>query len=237
MRLTLFFLTGSFLIGIFLSSGCGPTTPVENAAAQPTEETVEALSVAEKAPETVPLFDGETLDGWEIANFGGEGEIVAKEGVLTINAGYPISGITSTRTDLPKTNYEILLEARKTQGTDFFCGLTFPVADSHCSLIVGGWGGPVLGLSCIDDADASRNETRKLMKFNTDQWYAIKVRVEPKRIQAWIDDELLVDQNIEGRKISVRNEVLPSIPLGISNFETTSEIRNVELRKLTDTQQ
>jgi hypothetical protein len=47
-------------------------------------------------------------------------------------------------------NYEIKLEAKKVTGNDFFCGMTFPVGDSFCSFIVGGWGGPVVGLSSID---------------------------------------------------------------------------------------
>ncbi len=181
---------------------------------------------------TLTLFDGQSLDGWEITNFGGEGDCRVENGVLVIEAGYPISGVTSTRENLPKTDYEISLEAKKTNGIDFFCGLTFPVADSYCSLIVGGWAGSVVGLSSIDDEDASTNETRKLMKFEKDRWYRIRVGVQPARIQAWIDDEQVVDLNIEGRKISLRNETLPSRPLGIFNFETTSEFKNIQLQRM-----
>ncbi len=175
------------------------------------------------------LFDGESLAGWEPTNFGGEGECRVEAGKLIIEPGYPMSGVTSTRSDLPKSNYEISLEVQRTTGIDFFCGLTFPVNDSHCSLILGGWAGTVVGLSNIDDQDASRNETRKLMRFEKHRWYKVKVRVEPQRIQAWIDEEQVVDQDITGRKISLRNETLPSRPLGICNFETTSEFKNIEL--------
>ena len=86
------------------------------------------------------LFDGKSLDDWETIEFGGQGDCEIKEGRIELQAGDPFTGISSTRDDLPKTNYEISLEARKTDGIDFFCGLTFPVADSHCTLIVGGWG-------------------------------------------------------------------------------------------------
>ncbi len=180
----------------------------------------------------IDLFDGETLDGWEVTNFGGEGECSVEEGCLKVAAGYPISGVNSTRDDLPKSNYEISLEVKQTRGIDFFCGLTFPVAESHCTFIVGGWAGSVVGLSCIDDLDASSNDSRKLMKFEDDHWYKIRVRVEPKRIQCWIDAERVVDQNTTGKKISLRNETLASRPLGLCNFETTSHFKNIKLRKL-----
>jgi hypothetical protein len=38
-----------------------------------------------------------------------------------------------------------------------------------------------------------------------------------------------VDENIQGKIISLRNETLPSRPLGLCNFETTSEFRNMQL--------
>jgi len=89
------------------------------------------------------LFDGKNLDYWEEIEFGGEGEVSIADGILDFEMGDPFTGIASTLEDLPKTNYEVSLEARKVDGTDFFCGLTFPVADSHCTLILGGWGGSV----------------------------------------------------------------------------------------------
>ncbi len=181
---------------------------------------------------TIELFDGQSLAGWEVTNFGGEGDCRLENGSLIVEAGYPLSGVTSTRADLPKSNYEISLEAKKNSGVDFFCGLTFPVADSHCTFVVGGWAGAVVGLSCIDDQDAAHNATRKLMKFEKGQWYKIRVRVEPNRIRAWIDEQSMVDQDIEGKKISVRNETRPSRPLGLCNFETTSEFRNIRLTTL-----
>ena len=50
-----------------------------------------------------------------------------------------LSGITTTLKDLPTTNYEVEFEAQRVMGTDFFVGYTFPVGDSACSLILGGW--------------------------------------------------------------------------------------------------
>jgi hypothetical protein len=89
----------------------------------------------------------------------------------------------------------------------------------------------VVGLSCIDDLDASSNDSRKLMKFEDDRWYKVRVRVQPERIQCWIDAEEVVDQNIAGKKISLRNETLASRPLGLCNFETTSHFKNIKIRE------
>ena len=178
------------------------------------------------------LLAKDSLDGWEELSFGGEGDCEVKDGVLRMGAGDPMTGIAIDHDDLPKTNYEISLDARKIDGTDFFCCLTFPVAESHCSLIVGGWGGTLVGLSCIDDADASTNGTRSVRKFETGQWYSIRVRVQPEKISTWIDDKQVIDQSIVGKKISLRDDVDLSKPLGLSSFQTIAEIKNVQLKRI-----
>ena len=183
-------------------------------------------------PKPVALLDNDELTGWETIQFGGEGECRIKDGVLTLPAGDPLTGIASIRDDLPKTNYELSLSARRVRGIDFFCGLTFPVADSHCTLIVGGWSGCVVGLSNIDHQDASTNESRVFMKFEKERWYEIKVRVQPEKISVWIDGQQVIDQDIQGRHISLRNETVPTAPLGLCTFETTAEIKNLTLRRL-----
>jgi hypothetical protein len=181
------------------------------------------------------LLKNDSLDDWEVLNFGGEGDCEVENGVLTLAAGDPFTGISSSREDLPKTNYEISLTARKTEGIDFFCGLTFPVAESHCTLIVGGWGGGLVGLSCIDDKDASQNDTQSIMKFEKDRWYRIRVRVQPESISAWIDDKQVVNQNIKGKKISLRGDVMLCTPLGVCSFQTDSEIKDIQIRRFEPT--
>jgi hypothetical protein len=178
------------------------------------------------------LFNGQSLEGWKIASFGGEGEVLVEDGLLILEAGFPLTGITSSLTDLPRTHYELEVIARKTAGIDFLIGLTFPIEDSYATLIVGGWAGPVVGISMIDGNDASRNETRKLMKFELNRWYRIRLRVVPEKIQAWIDDELVVDLLTSGKTFSVRNETLANRPLGICNFETRTEIKSILLRQI-----
>jgi hypothetical protein len=180
-----------------------------------------------------PLFDGKTLTGWKVTPFGGEGEISVKDGQIIMEMGQPLTGITyASQDELPKDNYEITLEAMKRKGDDFFCGLTFPVRDSHATFIVGGWAGMVVGLSSINDLDASENETTDYKKLEHNKWHKIRVRVADGLIQCWLNDEKTVDVELDGKKISTRIEVDPSKPLGISCFNVEAGLKNIQLKRL-----
>src|SRR5437870_13395355 len=54
------------------------------------------------------LFDGKTLDGWKSTKFGGEGEVEVKDGMIILNTGADMTGITYTG-KMPKNNYELLV--------------------------------------------------------------------------------------------------------------------------------
>lgn len=177
------------------------------------------------------LFDGKSLDGWTESDFGGERGARVEDGVLTIPMAERLAGITYTG-EVPKTNYEVEVEARRVAGTDFFVGLTFPVGESHASLILGGWGGSVCGISSFDGQDANHNETRKLTRFKKGQWYKARLRVEPERIQVWLDGQPLIDVNTKGKVVDIRPEVAPSKPFGYSTFATTAEVKHIRLREL-----
>jgi hypothetical protein len=178
-----------------------------------------------------PLFDGKSLDHWKVTDFAGHGDVTIDNGQIKIVMGADLSGVTWTNGSLPRTNYEISLQAIKVDGSDFFCALTFPVANSSCSLILGGWGGGIVGLSSLDDADASENETTRSMAFDKGQWYHIVLRVTPAKIEAWIDDKKVIDATITGRKVSLRpGPIYLSEPLGVATYETTSELKDFKLR-------
>lgn len=176
------------------------------------------------------LFDGQTLEGWEITEYGTQGPVSVSDGKIILNYGDGCTGVTWQK-DFPKVNYEVTLEAQKTSGNDFFCGITFPVNNEFCSLIVGGWGGPVVGLSCIDGDDAAHNSTQILKKFDKNVWYKIKLKVTGEKITAWIDDEKLVDFSYAGHSLSLRAEVQLSKPFGLFTWETTGEIKNIRMEK------
>ena len=178
------------------------------------------------------LFDGKTLTSWEPTKFGGEGAVKVENGQIILDTGRSLTGITWAGGELPKTNYEIVMQAMRVDGRDFFAGITFPVADSFCSLILGGWGGSVVGLSSINFMDASENETSQSIEFENGRWYNVRIRVTPQKIQAWLDDRQIINQDLKDNKISVRMEVEPSKPLGVATWKTKGALRDIRLRRL-----
>ena len=178
------------------------------------------------------LFDGKSLAGWKTTEFGAHGTPAVEDGLLVLPAGDPLTGVTREKDDVPHVNYEIQLEAQRVEGHDFFVCLTFPVRDSHASLILGGWSGGVCGISSLDDLDASENNTNSYRKFESGKWYTVRLRVLDQRIEAWLDDEQIVDVDTTGKKISTRVEVSPSKPLGLATYMTRAAYRNIRLREL-----
>lgn len=179
----------------------------------------------------IELFNGKTLDEWTTTNFGGEGRVEIDAGRIVLGFGSDLTGITWNGL-MPRVDYEVKLEARREDGNDFFCGLTFPVKDSYCSLILGGWGGTVVGLSSIDGLDASENETSRLMNFELNRWYSVSLTVTQQRIEASVDGNKIIDQELGSRKIGIRPEVELSRPFGIASWRTRAGLRKIALRKI-----
>ena len=179
-----------------------------------------------------PMFDGKTLDGWRATAFNRHGDVRVADGAILLEFGAPMTGITRTGS-VPKGSYEVRFEARRVKGGDFFASLTFPVGDSHCTWVTGGWGGDIVGLSSIDGWDASDNETRTYVEFEQGRWYNFLLRVTPERIQAWIDDRPVIDVAIAGRTISLRpGDTKLCAPFGFMSYNTTGALRKIEYREI-----
>lgn len=234
MKLPFFLLAG--LSAAFLA-GCASS---DCACCKGSPASVTGVPVASAKPASASaaknLFDGKTLAGWKDSGFAGAGETKVEPNfrgqgpVILIEAGQSLSGITFTN-PVPKTNYEITLEGLKVQGNDFFCGLTFPVGEAHATLVLGGWGGATTGISSIDGLDASENDTTKFLGYDKDKWFRIRMKVTPAKLETWINDEKIVDQDLKDRRISMRfGEIENSVPLGLATYQTTSVFRNVQIK-------
>ncbi len=186
------------------------------------------------------LGDGRSLIGWARTEFarGGKVHFETKfrggDNAILVDAGGSLSGFNWVGEAPPKLNYEISLEAMKLKGDDFMCGLTFPVANSFASLIMGGWNGSITGISSLDNTDASENQTQKTIQYANDKWYKVRMRVTANRLETWLDGVKIVDADTKGRKVSLRfGEIDRSVPIGICTYKTDSAFKAIKLRQLT----
>ena len=183
-----------------------------------------------KAGEWQSLFDGKTLGDWRETAFTGHGKAGVVNGEMVLGPGSPMTGVTFHGA-FPAVDYEIRFEAVRQKGNDFFASLTFPVGDSFCTWVTGGWGGDIVGFSSIDGWDASDNETRTYFTFENGRYYAFRLRVTADRLSAWIDEKPIIDVVITGRTISLRpGEMKLSAPLGFASYNTRGAVRKVEYR-------
>ncbi len=181
------------------------------------------------------LFDGATLDGWKKTPFYGADAIDVRvdDGAIVLPVGKSMSGVTATAADLPKTDYELSYEAMRTEGSDFFAAATFPANDGFLTLVNGGWGGNITGLSSLDGADASENETTVGFKYRDRTWYRFRIRVTEGAVRCWIDDKEVVKVDVRGRQLGTRIQVRASQPLGFATWESAGLVRKVAIRSLT----
>ena len=194
------------------------------------KQTDSTVDVIEKITDPTYIFDGISLEGWEIPDFPIPGEVYVKNGEIWLEMGDGCTGITWLG-DPPGMDYHISLDAKRVKGYDFFCGLTFPVDDEFCTLVLGGWGGVITGISCIDGRDASENETTCRIYFEDNRWYHIEVAVSGGKIKVMIDDQEVIDFTKGNHRLFVRPEVGLNIPLGIASWRTTAAIKNIRIIK------
>jgi hypothetical protein len=226
---------GGFAI-LAIAAGCASESqkpvPPSDAPKRVTITPATTTATVTDEPKWQSLFDGKELGHWKPTEFGGQGESKVEDGTLLLTHGESLTGVTWQGPVPAKMDYEIELDAQRVDGNDFFCGLTFPINNDCASLIIGGWGGGVCGISSLDGDDAARNDTSSVHEFKTGQWYHIRLRVTEDEIEAWLDKEQIVDAHTKGKKISVRGEVEASQPLGLSSYQTSAALKNIRMRKL-----
>ncbi|MDR2849141.1 MAG: DUF1080 domain-containing protein [Verrucomicrobiota bacterium] len=193
-----------------------------------------ALSVR---AEPAALFNGKDLSGWKIADLTEGGTVtVLPGGEVECGFGNPMTGIAYTNTP-PRMNYELSLEAMRVRGSDFFAALTLPVETNCCTVIIGGWGGGLCGVSSVDYLDASENQWSEGLAFENERWYTLRVRVTPGVLQVFLD-ETLYTARIEfdsPARFSLRagSDIDKTAPLGLATYRTQARWRNFTLTPIT----
>jgi hypothetical protein len=204
-----------------------------------------ALLMASCGDQTPPklaefaLLEGTLQTHWVASGIPEEGPVSIASGLLRIDAGLPMSGVRFSgdwqALGLPWIDYALTFEARRVEGQDFFATCTFPVgsADRCVSLVIGGWGGGLVGISSIDHLDASENSTRAEKHFENGQWYRVRIEVREDDLQVWINDAPMVNTSIKGRRLALRSgDIDRCTPLGFATWRTTGEIRSVTVARL-----
>lgn len=178
---------------------------------------------------TEPVPEWISLSGKWVGAEGGE--VTEENGVLSMAYGDQLTAAKWTG-DVPTIPFELEYEARRVNGSDFFGAVTFPVREGEfVTFIIGGWGGGLVGISSIDDLDASENETGSSMKFETGKWHRIRLVRSAEKIEAWIDGEKVVDVDTSGRKLSLRpGPISACVPFGFGTWQSTGEIRGARWR-------
>ncbi len=182
------------------------------------------------------LFDGRTLDGWKPIPGSKVGTVSVEADSIALSVGSPMTGVTSTRADLPTLDYALSFEAKRTSGNDFFAAATFPVGPSFVTLVNGGWGGSVTGLSLVNGASASENETNHFVKYQDNVWYAFEIQVTARVIRCLVDGAEVFAFDHEGAQLKTRLETRANEPLGFATYRSSSLIRKVQCRPMTPPQ-
>jgi WD40 repeat protein len=188
------------------------------------------------------MFDGATLNGWRRVErypiprkwgTGVGGPVEVQGGRLVLGLGTPLTGVAWT-SDFPKTDYEVRLEAMRLTGSECFCSIVFPVGDSHCTLIVGGWGGTLVGLELVDGKQTDANGTGRKFAFANARWYPIRLRVTEARIEAWVEQEKIVDLPTAGHRFGLVEHWTGLRPFGLGSWEVSSALRNIQVCRRAD---
>lgn len=184
------------------------------------------------------LLSDEFATSWQASGIPDEGAVTIQNGEIALQPGQPMTGARLAEqawknAAIPATRYAIEYEAMRVQGNDFFGTVTFPVGDAHVSLVVGGWGGTLVGISSIDDMDASENTTAGNAYFENNRWHKVRIEVRDDELRAWINSKLFVSTSTRGHRLGLRHgDIGKCAPFGFASYATRARIRNVLIRRL-----
>lgn len=110
----------------FVGSACLILASQGASIAQEPKETSKESSKQESKVQWKKVLPESGLEGWEKTNFGGEGLVEIKDGVLVLMPGEPMTGVNKLGKDFPTEDFEMQWQAQRLDGSDFFVGITFP---------------------------------------------------------------------------------------------------------------
>ena len=183
----------------------------------------------ETRKQTLPSSNWMDSSNWEVVSeymFEDHGKVLFEHDQIILRGGDPATGIRYLG-ETARDFYQVTFEAKRVTGNDFFCGMTFPVGQQYCTLILGGWSGTIVGLSNVDDEPAVENITANTFDFKNDRWYTIRLEVADS-LGVWIDDRKVVELKRGTHRFSLWWEQEEMVPFGIATWgNTTGAVRNL----------
>lgn len=179
------------------------------------------------------LLSPEQLQHWSPAGIPDEGRTSVSIGEVVLEPSGPLTGLRYANWQkgrMPVSDYAITFDATRVEGDDFFAAVTFPIRniDTCATLVIGGWGGGLVGISSIDGQDAAENSTRGEHQFENGKAYRFRLEVRDNELKAWIEDRLVINVSIKGRTLSLRPGYIEKCaPFGLATYSTTGRIRNL----------
>jgi len=114
------------LAAMVASANVGVTTTTADEPAGVIAEQTAATDESESTKIDAEMGWKKLIGRWDISRYGGEGPTEITGDLIKLGFGDPLTGVYWTG-DYPKDNYEIRLQARRTDAFDFFAAVTFPV--------------------------------------------------------------------------------------------------------------
>ena len=196
------------------------------------------IGCKESQPQRWSLLDAALLPHWVAAEIEGAGKAQISAGEIVLPSGGPMTAVRFDAWEsmkLPVTDYAIEFEAMRVEGQDFFGAVTFPVRSlkTCATLVNGGWGGGLVGISNIDEQSANENATRSEHRFVNGQWYRFRIEVRDEEIKCWLDGRLIINASIKARTISLRaGDIEKTAPFGVATYGTTGKVRALVVESL-----
>jgi hypothetical protein len=180
------------------------------------------------------LLTDEYRDRWQIVtdfgegDEGGRGAIKDGKAVLEVKRGR--IGI-SWSGSFPTDDYEVVFEAAQFAGSRFG-SVVFPVGETHGVWVMGS--GTTMGVGVLDGKSYNhkQNPTARPMRYERGRWYKFRLRVTSDRVEAWRDDEQVVDLAGASRRLTPDKRGTTLKPFGFNTLDCTLGIRNLRVRRL-----
>jgi hypothetical protein len=190
----------------------------------------------------VPLFDGESLDGWKASE--NAGSFSVRDGAITCDGDRShLFYVGSQGTDFQ--SFELETEVFAHEGAN--SGIYF-----HTAFQEEGW--PEQGFEIqVNNSQKRHHDYLEMKKTGSlygyrnvykamgpdDQWFPVRARVEGKRVRVWVDGTLVVDYREPDQLPATWDESFRRLGRGTFALqchdpESTVSYRNVRVRRLAD---